>query len=159
MGLSKRTRQHVGWPWKNGEGPCSGLWAPCWQDMIWSWGTLVSGHKAVKKRMWPGVSLRAEEGQRRTTSCTVQCPHPGKACSGREATGPSACPPVRLIVYLQTHKPERQELEGNDNQPIQSEAVGTGPKSILGWDFFVSSVLFEASCNSFLSTIPADLLK
>lgn len=45
--------------------------------------------------------------------------------------------------------------------PIESkeEAVGTGPESILGWDFFVSSVLWKPAAILFLSTIPADLLK
>lgn len=27
--------------------------------------------------------------------------------------------------------------------------MGTGPKNILGWDFFVSGALSETSCNSF----------
>lgn len=53
------------------------------------------------------------------------------------------------------------DWKGKIAWPVESkeEAVGTGPESILGRDFFVSSVLWKPAAILFLSTIPADLLK
>lgn len=42
-------------------------------------------------------------------------------------------------------------------QPIESkeEAVGTGPESILGWDFFCFQCPMETSCDSFFKYHPS----
>lgn len=64
-----------------------------------------------------------------------------------------------------TSKPSQAHettLGGKDNEAdsrSEEEAVGTGPKSLLGWDFLFPVLYSKPAAILFLNTVPADLLK
>lgn len=82
-------------------------------------------------------------------------PRPWEVGLGGEAT----CLSVWRTSDLQAHE---TTLGGKDNEAdsrSEEEAVGTGPKSLLGWDFLFPVLYSKPAAILFLNTVPADLLK